>query len=45
VILSELRTYLQRKLYLQLYQQIKRRYQLLIDLHSGLDENGPCADI
>ena len=35
----------QRELYLQLHQQVKRRYQLLIDLHSGLDENGPCADI
>lgn len=35
----------QRELYLQLYQQVKRRYELLIDLHSGWDEDGPCADI
>jgi hypothetical protein len=35
----------QRELYLQLYQQVKRRYELLIDLHSGWDEDGPCADV
>lgn len=35
----------QRELYLQLHQQVKRRYRLLIDLHSGWDDNGPCADI
>jgi hypothetical protein len=35
----------QRELYLQLYQQVKRRYELLIDLHSGWDDDGPCADI
>ena len=35
----------QRELYLQLHQQVKRRYELMIDLHSGRDEDGPCADI
>lgn len=35
----------QRELYLQLHQQVKGRYRLLIDLHSGVDEEGPCADI
>jgi hypothetical protein len=34
-----------RELYLQLHQQVKRRYELLIDLHSGWDDDGPCADI
>lgn len=34
-----------REIYLQLQQQVQGRYRLLIDLHSGLDENGPCADI
>jgi len=34
-----------RELYLQLQQQVKGRYRLLIDLHSGLDEGGPTADI
>lgn len=35
----------QRELYLQLHQQVKGRYRLLIDLHSGTDEAGPGADI
>ncbi|NDY95086.1 hypothetical protein [Wenzhouxiangella limi] len=35
----------QRELYLQLRQQVKGRYRLLIDLHSGTDEAGPGADI
>lgn len=35
----------QRELYLQLHQQVKGRYALLIDLHSGFDENGPGADL
>ncbi|MEE4638904.1 MAG: hypothetical protein V2J42_09220 [Wenzhouxiangella sp.] len=35
----------QRELYLQLHQQVKGRYRLLIDLHSGIDEDGPWADI
>lgn len=34
-----------REIYLQLHQQVRGRYCLLIDLHSGLDENGPCADV
>lgn len=34
-----------REIYLQLRQQVKGRYRLLIDLHSGLDENGRCADV
>lgn len=34
-----------RELYLQLQQQVKGRYRLLIDLHSGLDEGGPTADV
>jgi hypothetical protein len=35
----------QRELYLQLHRQVKGRYGLLIDLHSGVDENGPGADV
>jgi hypothetical protein len=35
----------QRELYLQLHQQVRGRYRALIDLHSGVDENGPSADI
>ena len=35
----------QRELYLQLHQQVKGRYRVLIDLHSGLDEDGPSADV
>ena len=35
----------QRELYLQLHQQVKGRYGLLIDLHSGLDEQGASADV
>ncbi|MFW5815308.1 MAG: hypothetical protein ACOCVP_00505, partial [Wenzhouxiangella sp.] len=35
----------QRELYLQLHQQVKGRYRLLIDLHSGTDEAGPGADL
>ncbi len=34
-----------REIYLQLRQQIKGRYRLLIDLHCGIDEAGHCADI
>ncbi len=33
------------ELYLQLYQQVKGRYGLLIDLHQGLDEAGRSAEI
>jgi hypothetical protein len=34
-----------REIYLQLRQQVKGRYRLLIDLHSGLNEEGHCADL
>ena len=34
-----------REIYLQLRQQTKGRYRLLIDLHCGIDETGHCADI
>jgi hypothetical protein len=32
-------------LYLQLLPHVCGRHRLLIDLHAGLDENGPCADL
>lgn len=35
----------QRELYLQLHQQVKGRYRLLIDLHTGLDESEVSADV
>lgn len=35
----------QRELYLQLHQQVKGRYGLLIDLHSGFDEYRASADV
>jgi hypothetical protein len=35
-----------RELYLQLLPHVLRRYRLLIDLHTGIDERGgPCADV
>lgn len=34
-----------REIYLQLRQQLQRRRGPLIDLHAGVDERGPCADI
>lgn len=34
-----------REIYLQLGQQVKHRYRLMIDLHRGLDETGRCADV
>ena len=34
-----------REIYLQLRQQLRGRYRLLIDLHCGIDETGHCADI
>ncbi len=34
-----------REIYLQLHQQVKGRYDLIIDLHSGINESGQCADI
>lgn len=33
------------EIYLQLFQQVKDRYRLMIDLHRGLDETGRCADV
>lgn len=35
---------LHRELYLQLLPHM-RRYRMMIDLHTGLDESGPCADL
>lgn len=35
----------QAELYLQLRQQLRSRYGLLIDLHCGLDVAGRCADV
>lgn len=34
-----------REIYLQLNQQLKKNHRLLIDLHSGIDDQGHCADI
>jgi hypothetical protein len=34
-----------REIYLQVHQQVKDRYRLMIDLHRGLDEKGRCADV
>ncbi len=34
-----------REIYLQLRQQVKSHYRLLIDLHSGLNDSGRCADL
>jgi hypothetical protein len=34
-----------REIYLQLHQQIKNKIDLLIDLHTGINEFGRCADI
>jgi hypothetical protein len=34
-----------REIYLQLRQQVKGRYGLIIDLHSGFNESGRCADV
>lgn len=34
-----------REIYLQLWQQAKGHYRLLIDLHCGLNDAGRCADI
>ncbi len=36
---------LHRALYLQLLPHVRGRYGRLIDLHAGLDADGPCADI
>lgn len=34
-----------REIYLQLHQQVKNKLDLLIDLHTGVNESGRCADI
>lgn len=34
-----------RELYLQIKAQIHGRYSLVVDLHCGLDQAGPCADV
>jgi hypothetical protein len=34
-----------REIYLQLHQQVKTEIRLLIDLHTGINESGRCADI
>ena len=34
-----------REIYLQLRQQVRGRYELIIDLHSGINESGRCADV
>jgi hypothetical protein len=36
---------LHRALYLQLLPHIQTRHEQVIDLHTGLDPHGPCADI
>lgn len=33
------------EMYLQVHQQVKGRYRLMIDLHQGLDESGLSADV
>jgi hypothetical protein len=34
-----------RELYLQILAQVRGRYELVIDLHSGINESGCCADL
>lgn len=34
-----------REMYLQLHQQLKGKANLVIDLHTGINESGRCADI
>lgn len=36
---------LHRALYLQLLAHVQSHHRLLIDLHTGLDADGPCADL
>ncbi len=36
---------LHRALYLQLLPHVRTRHRLLIDLHTGLDRQAPCADV
>ena len=33
-----------REIYLQLHQQVKNKIDLMIDLHTGINESGRCAD-
>lgn len=34
-----------REIYLQLRQQVLSRYDMILDLHTGIDETGRCADV
>lgn len=34
-----------RELYLQLLPLVRGRHRVLIDLHTGLDQTGPCGDV
>ncbi len=34
-----------REIYLQLRQQVRDHYRLMVDLHCGFDERGLCADL
>jgi hypothetical protein len=34
-----------REIYLQLHQQLKKKYGTVIDLHTGINESGRCADV
>lgn len=34
-----------REIYLQLRQQVLGRYDLILDLHTGINESGRCADV
>ena len=34
-----------REIYLQVHQQVKNKIDLMIDLHTGINESGRCADI
>lgn len=34
-----------REIYLQLLPQVKGRFRLMIDLHTGIDQFGRCADV
>lgn len=36
---------LHRALYLQLLAHVQDRHRLVIDLHTGIDSGGPCADL
>ena len=34
-----------REIYMQIHQQVKNQVDLLIDLHTGINEQGRCADL